>query len=254
MSSCFNFCSFKYGSVSVNLLTDRFNDCNGTLFIPAHTTEVTDVKVASYSADHWTDSLILNNTKYPGRKSMYNLSAFGADYQDLGDPYIVQIPPGDIVIGENNTLEVGTGDSPIEYTGCSGDNRAIISLRFKPDTLAYGSPFEKSRGSGNLVIWHDLDHDGTADENITLDIGDPTDPFDPKKDAMDDAIVRLLNSLNFVGDTQAEAVPLNDTDGDGSKENPIDIPIAAELKWDLVHSAGVRSMWGPVQVKLIVWQ
>ncbi len=232
-----------YGEITLTQDTERFNDtenCTGILFVP-EIARVVDAKVTSYSAEYWTDYLNVSNSH--GSTIAYTLrdGHFGIDYRILGDPYIVQIPNPSVnlIPGENNSLEIRTSNSPTEDMGCSPDDRAIYTIRLS-GRIGYGNVFLKKSGCNWTIRFED-------DTNITESIpdyynGDKKCYYTPENisydenDAIDDAIFRLLQRL------------------DSNKNRKIDIKFdSSMIEFDFSRAGGVRSLWGPITMKLIVW-
>ena len=127
--------------------------------------------------------------------------------------------------------------------------------------VPYANPAGKVSGSKNITIYIDTDQVGGWDGNYTIDewgpIPDDLAGFDPENDAIDDALMRLLDKLNAFDDQNSEPVALmNGTSrwewGDGGKLNPVDLN-STNMVIDAVKVENIRSLWGPVQFKLVVW-
>jgi len=121
--------------------------------------------------------------------------------------------------------------------------------------VPYGKPFEKAKGS-TVIVYYDIDGDNSPDGSITINIGDePSDVFDPDRDAVDDALVRLLNNLNFDHDVNpGDAVPLDKPNGDGSSTNPIDIYISPDITFSSVSLKNIPQLTSPISITLRVWR
>lgn len=232
-----------YGEITLTQDTERFNDvktCTGILFVP-EISRVVDAKVTSYSAEYWTDYLNVSNSY--GSTIAYTLKDghLGSDYTLIGDPYIVQIPDpiSNLIPGENNSLGIRTGNNPNEDTGCSPDNRAIYTIRLN-GRVGYGNVFFEKNGckwtiqfedNSNITEMIPDDYNGTKEcyytpENISYN----------ENDAIDDAIFRLLQKL----------------DANGNRK--IDIKFdSSMIEFSFSRAGGVRSLWGPITIKLIIW-
>ncbi|MEA3254731.1 MAG: VWA domain-containing protein [Candidatus Altiarchaeota archaeon] len=227
-----------YGEITLTQNTQRFNDienCTGYIYI-TDMSKVTDMRMTSYSSRYWTDYLVVNN------QTVYTLrdKHFGDDYMLIGDPYIVQIPPVLINPGLNNSILIETGDGPDPpYTGCSPDNRAVYTIRLS-GRVGYGDVLPKKSGCKWTIQFEDNTnitetipdyYNGTREcsytsGNISYDMGD----------AVDDAIFRLLQRL------------------DSNGNNKIDIRFDSNMiESDFSRAGGIRSLWGPITMKLIVW-
>lgn len=231
--------ALEYGEVTMSYDTGRFNDtadCEGTFYIPADV-GVVDAKATSYSSEHWTHYLHIDNSN--GIRALFRLSNYGSDYFSLGDPYIVSIRPDYIEAGENNTIKIMTGDSADNETGCSPDNRAILTIKLR-GSVGYGDVFPESEGcdwtiefedGGTLEVTVPEDYEGSS--RCSYMAGNITYRED---DAQADAVYRLLRNL--------------DMDDDGRADVKFD---ASQLDLDLGQTGGVRSLWGPAKLKLVVW-
>jgi len=236
-----------YGEVSITYKTDRFNDtvdCDDTIIIPSKTqiNNLLDVKVTSYSADYWTDIVKVNNSH--GNYTGFNLSDYGDQYFTLGDPYIVYINPNYFVLGENNTIKILTVKGTTEITKCSPDNRAIITVGIKafssteekvfPSSGGCNWTIEFNNGTGNsyfVNVTIPYDYTGSkkcnyANANITID----------EEDAINYAVYKLLDQL--------------DIDDDGRVDILFDFD---DMEIKTIPTANVRSLWGPVEIKLVTW-
>jgi len=233
-----------YGRISVTEKSDRFNDpvnCVGHVLIPENV-NVSEMKVTSYSAEFWTDYLSLNNSKTFIEPYKLWSQYPGIPYISLGDPYTVNIPDPEVVIkaGEYNNITIGTGNSETERTNCSADDRAIYTMRIKSLT-GYGDVYPSSEG----CIWDIEFEDGSFMNDTAIPItytGGNNCSYTSsliggyEGDAINDAIYRLLRGL--------------DLDNNGKIDIVFD-PAAIEFK--TASTGGVRSLWGPVVIKLIIW-
>jgi len=226
-----------YGEISLTRSTDRFADtvnCRGWIWVPPGVI-VSDAKVTSYSGPHWTDRV----TAGASGADVFRLSDWGSDYTLHGDPYTVNIPADEILIGVNNTVTVRTGDNESSTTGCSPDNRAIYTMRMQT-LVGYGDVFSQISG----CIW-DIDfQDGStytahipstyAGSNMCAYRAGGISY--PQGDAMNDAVYRLLAHM--------------DLDKDGRVDLLFD---PTTIKFETSQAGGVQSLWGPARFKLIVW-
>ena len=234
----------SYGKISITKKSGRFNEpitCVGNVSIPPDVT-VSRMKVTSYSGEHWSDYLNVSNSIYGGNPPEYRLWDYLVPYIYLGDPYIINIksPWNKVAAGENNYLGIRTGDSQSNSTNCSADDRAIYTIRVS-SILGYGNVFPVNEG----CLWDIEFRNG----NITDDLSIPGYYAGSKKcsytstnqsydstDAASDAVYRLLREL--------------DIEDDGIVDVEFD-PDA--LQFETTGAGGVRSLWGPIKVKLILW-
>ncbi len=103
-------------------------------------TSILEAKVTSYSADYWTNLLILTNST-PENTSIYDLSMYGL-YENLGDPFILDIPTNKISEGSNN-ISIFMGVSSADIIPGSNDSKLIYSLKV-PGSVDYGEIFNSS--------------------------------------------------------------------------------------------------------------
>jgi hypothetical protein len=134
----------SYGEIILTFESEPFG---GNVTSPKNATfsvfneKIIDAKVTSYSSTYWTDRLSVNSPNTGGQwQVVYNLSQYGDEYFDLGDPYIVQIPVDLIAQGQNNSISMDTGMSPLVTMGASPDNRLIYSISTRAD-VGYGDVF-----------------------------------------------------------------------------------------------------------------
>ncbi|RLI99376.1 MAG: hypothetical protein DRP06_03570 [Candidatus Aenigmatarchaeota archaeon] len=103
-------------------------------------TQVLEVKVTSYSADYWTNKLILTNST-PENMTLYDLSKYGL-YENLGDPFILDIPINKISEGSNN-ISIFMGVSSRDMISGGNDSKLIYSLKV-PGSVDYNDIFNSS--------------------------------------------------------------------------------------------------------------
>ncbi len=233
-----------YQEIQVDQETNKFDSCNGAFFIPAQM-RVVDAKVTSYSSDFWTSLVTVNYTDVV----VFNLSKFPNLITDLGDPFRVQIPPGLMLSNKTNniTVRIAANQSGLS-SSCSSGNRMIYSARIRA-SVPFGSLFTTM--SGKVVrVYHDIDHDGVQDGYTDITAGGnlqnfnstvrAVDTLDPQNDAVDNALVRLLDYLNFISGTGVS----------GSSTNPIDVALSnIEIT---ITGTGIPFGWGPLDIRFVV--
>ncbi len=218
------------GTFDLQQTSDRFgggveSPKNGSFTVPDGV-DVVDATATSYSANYWTDRLLVQNAS--GRyEHVYRLWQYGQEYRDLGDPFHVQIPPGMVTAGTNN-ISVDTGVNRTEPRGGSPDNRVIYTLAVD-GTVSYGLAFGKAEGGTTTIQ--------TVGGPVTLQVGNTSDGWNTSNDAVDNATARLLAHL--------------DVDDDGV----IDVQLSDEdLVIDSQGASGLEWLWGPAAVSLEVWK
>jgi hypothetical protein len=135
----------SYGEIVLTFESDPFGgniSSPKNFTFPVFNEKIIDARVTSYSSEYWTDRLFVNSPATGGVwQVVYNLSQYGNEYFDLGDPYIVQIPVDLISPGQNNLISMDTGMSPLVTMGASPDNRVIYSISTRAD-VGYGNVFQ----------------------------------------------------------------------------------------------------------------
>lgn len=273
--------SLDYGEITLNFESPRLRASTGEeaithgetgtkegwFIIPSDSevaTKVLDSKMTSYSSYYWTDRLWVNSSNTPGRNwtRVYWLGNYSEDYEELGDPYTIQIPPNLLKPGGNNSFRIGTGLYPSLPDGLGGspDDRVIYTLGITGIGLTeYSEILSKAKGS-SPTIYYDADGDNIPDSSVIVEVGnDPDDIFDPQNDSIDNGLMRLLDAMNFINDTSPEVVDLNHTGsgpsgtGDGSSSNPVDLEITEEVEFQSDFISQIPSMWGPAVMEVRVW-
>ncbi|MEM5871302.1 MAG: VWA domain-containing protein [Candidatus Aenigmatarchaeota archaeon] len=271
----------EYGEITLNFESPELGNCTGDALITDNTTgtkegwffipgdneiltDIIDAKITSYSSYYWTDRLWVNSSNTPNQNwtRVFWLGDFGNDYEKLGDPYIIQIPVNFLKVNGNNSVKIGTGLRPslTEGKGGSPDNRIIYTLGIRGITLTqFSDVLSKAKGSSPRV-YYDVNGDNIADGYFIVELGvDPSDLFDPLEDAIDNGFVKLLDTLNFLGDLNPDIADFNHTNigpsgsGDGSVNNPIDLEINEEIKFNSNYISQIPSMWGPAQMEIKIW-
>ncbi len=274
--------ALEYGEITLNFESPRLGDSTGQALvtdnetgtkegwftIPSNSefeTEILDSKITSYSSYYWTDRLWVNSSETPNQNwtLVYWLGNFSDDYEILGDPYFIQIPPSLLTAGGNNSFRIGTGLEPVlpEGKGGSPDDRVIYTLGIKGISLTtYSDIFPKARGS-RPTIYYDSNGDNVPESSVTVEVGpDPDDVFDPNNDSIDSGFMKLLDTMNFINDINPNIVDLNhsgsgpDGTGDGSAGNPIDLEVTEEVEFQSNFISQIPSLWGPATLEVRIWK
>lgn len=239
---------YVYGDLSVTIENPPFPSCNGSVFIPSEIS-VDEAKITSYSADKWTDLVLVQGSQ------VFNLSEYAMDYENLGDPFVVQFNASFVDSGESNEFSVQTGTAYGNASAeCSSDNRLIYKGRLRAQ-VNYSSIFPECY-SRNATVYYDLDYDGVSDGAINVSIGNSQlesagdeyvtpEYFDTNNNGVDNALQRLLDALNFMND--------NPSSPSGAIDNPIDLKIGDSVNLTVMVGQGVPFMWGPAEMAVIVW-
>ncbi len=218
--------------VGITTQSGALGSCTPTVIVPP-STRVLGARVTSYSADHWTDFVSANGV------TAFDLGAYQTPYIALGDPYIVQLARGSIVPGAN-TLNLRTGDSPTNSTGCSVNNTLITDLAI-PINPTYTPVLERAIGCFWTV---EQDSGGTQSISVPRNyVGAKTCSYTNASisydalDAYDVATANLLSALDY--------------DSDGR----IFISLADEDVEIIVNTvSNVPYLWGPSLIEVRVWQ
>ncbi|RLG18253.1 hypothetical protein DRN67_04355, partial [Candidatus Micrarchaeota archaeon] len=245
-----------YREIEIPIETARFPSCQGSFEIPAQF-NVSEIRVTSYSADYWTDNVsVLSSATGGTYLQTFRLSDFGATYQELGDPFSIQFSPSYVRNNETNSIYVGTGLSPGNASGtCSSNNRAIYTARFMA-SVPYG-PVLSTLAGRNVTVFYDLDHDGISDGVSYVSYGEDLPDYDPTpvtvseldtaNNALDEAFIRLLDTLNFI-------IPPGNSGISGSSTNPVDVQLSEEVGIQTNSLSDVPYMWGPVDMGVAIWR
>lgn len=248
----------SYQEISLSLESKAFPSCNSSLFIPSQLS-VDAFKLTSYSSDKWTSALNLKNSLTGGAyANAFNLSTYNAStFIQTGDPFFVEFNASRIKSGENNSFELLTSPNPGVYSSeCSQNNKAIYSVRLN-GAVNYSNVFFECKAR-NATVYYDVDHDGIADGYSLVSVGDErlqpagngqyvnVSSLNTTYNAVDDALQRLLDKLNFV-------VVGTPTEPSGSLTNPIDVELTGELGSNALTTQGVPYLWGPTEVSVLVW-
>ncbi len=170
---------YEYGEISLTRETARFKEFTGDdidlpdkegWFNVSEKIKVVDAKAISYSSDFWTDRLYIKNATSDWNRVFW-LGDFSSNYQNLGDPYVVQIPVYYIGNG-NNSVRIGTGFAPENATGGSPDDRIIYEVRLK-GSVGYGDVFNNSElaieDANQRLIDEVSEYVDVYSENVAID-------------------------------------------------------------------------------------
>ncbi len=218
-----------YGMVPLTFESNRFggeveSPKNGSFYIPGDT-EVLSADMISYSSRYWVDRV---KKEHEGEwKNVFSLEKFGENYEELGAPFQISIPPEKITGGEN-LLSVDTGSSPDNRTGGSPYTSVVYEILVEGGS-GYGDVFERAEGGTREV--------DTRYGSFVLEVGNESDEWDNSSDAVNDAFDRLLEKLDVTGDGKIDFMV--DEDFFEFETNVMD---------------GLRWIWGPSRVSVEVWK
>ncbi|NPA97820.1 MAG: TPM domain-containing protein [Crenarchaeota archaeon] len=166
--------------------------------------------------------------------------------------------PWMMVNGSTNRFEIrmSDGDSVVR----DGETRGILKY-FINGSVGYGDIFPyllqgyPVYKGYNLTYWYSL---GGQPESATILVGDPpykslnVTNLTPVKYAVDDAILRLFNVLNYRND--ANPGEWKKAPFDGSKQNPIDLQPTAGLRIETASMGNIPGLFSPIIITLRVWR
>jgi hypothetical protein len=219
--------------ISLVLETPKFNSCNASVYLWPDL-RIVDSHVTSYSGEHWTDLVVVNN------EVAFNLSEFNTDYSHLGDPFIVQIPTNLLNPGINQ-LFINTGDNPNMSTNCSTNN-SMIYTAFLNSSTARSDVLPDSEGCRWLVEFSDYtttnintppEYSGSNQCNFT----NATGAIYNDQDAYDVAMHSLLSQLDFDDDYRVDV-----------NLEQFDLEIVISLVTEVPY------LWGPSIFEVKIWQ
>jgi len=222
----------QQNQIPITFQTDQFNTCTPTIPIPEGLT-ITEAHIVSYSGDFWTKYLTVDGN------TVYDLSLYGSNFTNLGDPYQLLIPASrlasgshvfNIILGANASTDVACSmNDSLIYTGLvdASTNRSTVL----------------SNATGCLWIVESEDNE-FQDLNVPADyIGSKQCNFTnasiwySSDDAYDVAAFNLLSQL--------------DLDRDGR----VSVNFAEEdLEILITLVSHVPYLWGPTLIKANVWQ
>ena len=221
----------QFGEISIISEEKGFKNCTFNVSIPQDL-RVIDSKLTSYSSEHWTDGLIVNGN------IIYNLSYYNNDYTQLGDPFIINVPPIFLNPG-NNIFSLRTGDHPENDTGCSLNNTFIYTATIQ-SLIPYSNVLPKANG----CIWSvEFEGNGIEDINVPYNYaGSKRCSFTSANvsydadDTLDDAGFQIFSQLDFNDDNRCDI-----------NFNEMNLFIQSFLV------PGVPSMWGPSIIEARIW-
>ncbi|MBN1275695.1 hypothetical protein JXA12_05400, partial [Candidatus Woesearchaeota archaeon] len=212
--------------------TPQFGACEANITVPQGL-RVSDAKVVSYSGEHWTSLVKVDDT------TVFNLSVYGENYSAFGDPFSVYIPVEHLTPGEH-LISVYTGDDSSNTTNCSFNN-SLIYTGFINSSTTRSTVVEKDDGCEWTVEFEDgsfltfsvpSSYSGTRTCRYT----NASYVYD-EQEAYDIAVFGLLSQLDF--------------DGDGR----VFVNLAAEdLEIIVTLVSDVPYLWGPAIVEVELWQ
>ncbi|ASJ10375.1 hypothetical protein A3L12_03200 [Thermococcus sp. P6] len=160
-----------------------------------------------------------------------------------------------MVPGQENEFEIGmeNGNSYVR----NGETRGIIRY-FIEGYAGYGDVFPYLLQGYPAYKGYNLTYYSSISGEKTILVGDEpyrriqVEELDPGRYAVDDAILRLLDKLNFRDDQNPEE--WKETPYDGSRQNPIDVGLPASVRMDFASMGNVPGLFQPITITLRVWR
>ncbi len=229
--------SSEFSKIPITLETDRFgnNISQGNLDIPSNTT-VRAFRATSYSGSRWTDNLTIKNS---ATHNPFRLGQWANNYSSLGDPFVIDAPPANLLVG-NNQIFISSGISPANSTGGSVDNRAIYTLNIDAST-GYSSSFASAAGCNWTVSFED----GTS-ASISIPpsyagqkscLYSVSNPVYDGNDAIDVSAYELFQKLDVDKNGKANIILRQE-----------------DIALDTATVKDVPSLWGPAIIEARLWQ
>jgi len=170
------------------------------------------------------------------------------------------LPPSSFANGTSVQINVTDKDSGRRIL-CGNRSKIYYTYRV-PIQVGFGETFDTCKGSTHK-FYYDGDQDGIQDGDITPAFGPvPSDGlgYNPCVDGADDALWRLLDSLNFIndnvdgGDACDDATPFTNVTSDGNITNPFDLKIDVnELRFTGLSAENIPFMYGPLVFTIELW-
>jgi hypothetical protein len=218
--------------LSIVTESEQFNGCNASIHIPAGIA-VQDAYMTSYSGNHWTKSLKVNNDV------VFNLTDFGSSYDILGDPFIVQIPAYLLIPGQYNNISLSVGDTPTNFSNCSNNNTLIYTILVSTSTSRTDA-LEKVEGCNWMI----------ESTTSTFNIAVPKEYTGMKTCNYTSA--GIYYDTNDVYDVSVYSM-LKQLDYENNGKIFFDLT-QNDLEIILLTTGQVAYMWGPSLMKIEVWQ
>ena len=127
--------------------------------------------------------------------------------------------------------------------------------------VPYGQVFPEEGGGYNLTVYYDTNGDNVPEGYINIPVKGggsvvSVEDLDPENRAIDDAVLRLLDVLNFINDENGENIVNNKyqdaSPRDGSQSNPVDIQLTEEMRIESVSMGGIPELYTPITITLMI--
>ena len=215
---------------SIDLIyEEKINDCNVSINIPGGIT-VIDASLTSFSGPHWTKRVIVNN------HTLLNLTEYRFSYIELGDPFLIAVPPDILLANSSNNISMIAGDSEINDSECMKNNSLILHIAV-PSTTTRTIPLPELEGCN----W-EIEVYNKGLEHITIPEG-----YDGDRNCSYTSMNISFNDNNAYDVAVYELLSALDPDRDGEilasfEEGDIEIIVTS--------ISGVPYMWGPAMIEV----
>ena len=233
----------KQGEFPLYFHERSFDDCSAELYIPEGL-RIIDFKITSFSDEYWTHLLTVNNSA--GNTTIFNLTKFSGDFSRLGDPHLIDVPPGAIKKGEINEFRMTVGDGPMNSTGCSSNNSLIYTGMI--DIFNASAPYSEVLPKAEGCTWHvenyfwdvmtvEVPHTYTGVNTCYYTNSSHGTDYFNQNDSYDVAMYNLLKYMDYNDDGRV----FMDFDSD-------DLSVNMKI---LEH---IPYLWGPAIAEVRVWK
>ena len=190
------------------------------------------------------------NTFYSGPNGVYALRiAYSKIY-----PWMMR--PGSNTFTAELKTGVNNGGTSFRYQATRGIIKYFIeAYAGYGDVFPYMLQGYPTYRGYNLTYYYS---NGTNTNEGHILVGDPpykpisVDDLNPLKYAVDDAVLRLFNNLNYIDDKNPGEWRIPPYDG--SQQNPIDVYLPESVKIEISSMGNIPGMFTPVQITLRIWR
>jgi len=207
----------------------QFSNAYSANFTRPQNTTTVDAQIVSYSSTRWTNVAQVNNI------TVYNISRYGADYQRIGDPYVIGIRPS--LINATNTVWMNTATSPTNTSAGSIKNKIIHTV--VKNVSGYSPVVAQASGciwtiqfedNSNITVASPVGYTGTDVCSFTS----ASQSYNTN-DAFQVATFNILRSLDF------------------DQNYKVDVPFTQQdLQISITETTGIPYTWS-TEVQVRVW-
>ncbi len=149
----------KYGNI-ITYESPLFNNSRTTFNFSEGI--VLDVIATSYSGPKWTKYVSINNSNTNGFETVFNLTVFGSNFGNLGDPFRVNIPANKVDYNNGVELKIANSSLSGDEVDASNYDKVIYTLLILSN-YSYSNITEEADGCDWTIEYYD----GTQ-ENIVI--------------------------------------------------------------------------------------